>query len=369
MALKIALITIHWANNYGASLQVFATVKALGEFGEVSVMDYRNNYINKGMTWIRFGYKPRDVLRIGKDLLRLLPRYRVIKKFENFSYQYLNLSSRLNHTDAFKKVANEFDIFVTGSDQVWNPKIVSEYNKLDTRYFLDFVHGKKKFSYASSIGAHKYNDVEKSIVKNLLDDYCCIAVREKDSSQYLSELLNRQVEHVLDPTLLYNKRQWLEFFNISENKPDKPYILVYALKNDLLLKQIVEQLSETLRYEVITINQEPFTNYKCDKHVKDAGPVEFLKLFANASFVITNSFHGTCFSVNFNIPFAIASPHVGAIRIENFLSSVGVQDRIISNEQQILEAISNKLDFNRINRKLKILVDDSKKYIENACKY
>lgn len=369
MALKIALITIHWANNYGASLQTFATVKALSKYGEVSVLDYRNTYINKGMTWIRLGYKPRDLLRMGKDLLRLLPRYRVIKKFEDFSYKHLNLTLPLQESEDFKNVANEFDIFITGSDQIWNPEIVSENNELDTHYFLDFVHGKKKFSYASSIGAHIYTDMEKPIIKGLLGDFCSIAVREKDSSLYLSELLNKKVEHVLDPTLLYKKEQWLEFFNISEKKPDEPYILVYALKNSLLLKQTIEKLAKILKYRVITINQEPFTNYKCDKHIKDAGPDEFLELFANASFVVTNSFHGTCFAVNFNIPFVIASPQIGVIRIENFLSSVGVRDRIVSSDYQILQAINNKLDFNAINNKLGILRDDSKKYIEKSFEY
>ncbi len=367
--MKIALITIHWANNYGASLQVFASVKAFSEFGEVSVIDYRNTYIKKGMTLIRFGSKPRDVLRMGKDILRFFPRYRVIKKFENFSYKYLNLTRIVESDEDFKNIANKFDIFITGSDQVWNPKIVSENNKLDTRYFLDFAQGKKKFSYASSIGAHKYNDIEKSILKDLLADYTRIAVREKDSTVYLSELLNKKIEHVLDPTLLYNKKQWLSFFNITEKKQNEPYILVYALKNSLLLKQSIEQLAKTLKYKVITINQEPFTNYACDKHIKDAGPDEFLELFANANFVVTNSFHGTCFAVNFNIPFVIASPQIGVIRIQNFLSSVGVHDRIISNENQILEVINSDLNFNEINNKLKTLRDDSKQYIEKAFKY
>ncbi len=369
MALKIALITIHWANNYGASLQVFASIKAFSEFGEVSVIDYRNTYIKKGMTLIRFGSKPRDILRMGKDILRFFPRYRVIKKFENFSYKYLNLTTKINSDDEFNQISNEFDIFISGSDQIWNPKIVNEENEIDTRYFLDFVHDKKKFSYASSIGAHIYTNQEQLVIKELLKDYSYISVREKDSSKYLSELLNKNVVSVLDPTLLFNKKQWLEFFNIPDKKITKPYILVYALKNSLLLKQSVERLSSILKYDVITVNQEPFTNYKCDKHIKDAGPDEFLELFSNASFILTNSFHGTCFAVNFNIPFIVASPQIGIIRIENFLSSVGVQNRIISNENQILEVINNDLNFNEINNKLKTLRNDSKQYIEKAFKY
>ncbi len=77
MALKIALITIHWANNYGASLQTFAIIKALNKYGKVSVLDYRNPYTSKGMSWIRFGSKPRDILRMSKDVFRLIPLYKL----------------------------------------------------------------------------------------------------------------------------------------------------------------------------------------------------------------------------------------------------------------------------------------------------
>ncbi len=138
----------------------------------------------------------------------------MIKKFENFSYKHLNLTSQLKNDKDFKKVAKEYDLFVSGSDQIWNPKIVSENGVIDTHYFLDFAIGKKKISYASSIGTYRYKEDETTQVVSLLNRYDFLSVREKDSSQYLSKLLNRDVYNVLEPTLLHSKNEWLQLFNI-----------------------------------------------------------------------------------------------------------------------------------------------------------
>ena len=364
--MKIALITIHWANNYGASLQVFATVKALNKYGDVSVIDYRNSYTSKSMTRMRLGIKPRDILRIGKDLLRLFPRYRVIKKFENFNHTYLNLTPEVENDEDFKELTKEYDLFVSGSDQIWNPKIVNEYDVLDTHYFLDFVSDEKKISYASSIGTYRFKENEIAQVVLLLDHYDFLSVREKDSSQYLSNLLNKEVSHVLDPTLLHTKNEWLQFFDIQDNKDVKPYILVYASKKDSLLKQVVEEVSKQLDISVIAIDQDPFTNFKNNRHIRDAGPDEFIQLFSQASFIITNSFHGTCFSINFNIPFIITPPPTSINRIESLLTAVDVQNRITTDGTNLSGLIENQIDFHMINQRLQALRMASNQYLENA---
>ncbi|MCK5537086.1 MAG: polysaccharide pyruvyl transferase family protein [Bacteroidales bacterium] len=367
--MKIGLITIHWANNYGASLQVFATVKTLNKYGDVSVLDYRNSYTGKGMVLIRFGTKLRDILRMSKDFFRLFPRYRVIKKFENFSYKYFNLTSRLKNDNDFKNISKQFDLFVSGSDQIWNPKIISEDEIIDTHYFLDFVVEKKRMSYASSLGSYQYKEEERSKVISLLNSYNSLSVREKDSSEYLGKLLNKNISHVLDPTLLLNKKEWLDALDIQNINEDlEPYILVYALMKDPLLKQVVEGIKEALNLRVITIDQDPFTNFKNDTHIKDAGPDEFVKLFSQASFIVTNSFHGTCFSINFNIPFIVTTPLSSINRIESLLTAVGSQDRITVDGDNLLELIQNQINFNVINQKLQELRLTSNQYLDNVFK-
>ncbi len=365
MALKIALLTIHSANNYGAVLQTFATLKALSKYGEVSVLDYQDPHTSKSMSLIRFGTKPRDVLRMGKDIFRLIPRYKVIKKFRNFSNENFNLTIPLRTDNDFNKLENEFDVFVSGSDQIWNPKIVTEKGITNTRYYLDFVTKKKKISYASSLGSHTYSEAEAEQLVPLLNSYDSLAVREENSAIYLPELLQRNVSHVLDPTLLHTKKEWLDFFDIDTNLDKESYILVYALKKDKLLKKVVEQVKQKLDIKVITIDQDPFTNFKCEQHIRDASPEEFIDLFSKASFIVTNSFHGTCFSVNFNIPFIVTTPQSSINRIESLLKAVDLDGRITIGEN-LTALINKKIDFDTTNTNLNKLRSFSYRYLLNA---
>ena len=366
MKLKIALITIHWANNYGASLQVFATLKALEKYGEVSLIDYRNNYAGKGMKWVRFGKNMRDFLRVGKDVFRLFSRYKVIKKFENFSYKYLNLTERIENHNDLNKLNSQHDLFVSGSDQIWNPEIVNEDGSLDECYFLNFVDKKKKISYASSMGTHRYSKKELEKIIPLLKKYDSISIREKDSSVYLSKVLKKNVSHVLDPTLLHDANDWLNFFHISKANIADPYVLVYALKKDDLLKKTLEQVVNCLGIKVITIDQDPFVNFKNDDHIMDAGPEEFVKLFADASFVVTNSFHGACLSIVFNVPFVVTEPLTSINRIESLLMALRVGNRIVKDGSNAKQIVDEDIDFDQLNMNLNVLRASSHHYLANA---
>jgi len=364
--MKIALITIHWTPNYGAALQAFSTVQVLKEFGEVSVIDYRSKRLYRSMALLRFGGEFRAVLRVGKDVFRLFPRYCVIKKFKRFGHEYLNMTKIISTDQDFNELSRQFDIFVSGSDQIWNPRVSNENGKIDGRYFLDFAGGQKKISYASSIGSYNYSEKELSRVVSLLEQYDHLAVRESDSAKYLEELLKRPVEHVLDPTLLLTKDQWLQAFEIDEDDCVNPYILVYALKKDKALKRAVETVASYLKIRVITIDQDPFTNFKNEKHIRDAGPIDFVKLFSKASYVVTNSFHGVCFSLNFNIPFVVTTPPGGINRIDSLLVAVGAPDRIVKDSAKLSALVEAKLEFSAMNNRLNRLRKESMKYIKNS---
>ncbi|MFV3327961.1 polysaccharide pyruvyl transferase family protein [Pseudomonas sp. NY15372] len=366
--MKIALITIHWANNYGAALQVYACAQSLSRFGQVSVIDYRCEYTSKGMQLFRFGWGIRDLLRLGKDLLRIFPRYRVIKKFSEFNAKNLSVTRIIRTDEDFKKLVSDFDVFVSGSDQIWNPKIVSDLGRLDGRFFLDFAQDKKRISYASSMGTYKYSPQEIKSVASYLNKYQFISVRESDTAVTLQEILGRSVEHVLDPTLLMNKSEWLSGCSKkTENRSG--YILIYALKKDKLLKEVVEKTSSLLGLKVYSIDQDPVINYRCDRHMMDVGPDEFVELFSNASFVITNSFHGTAFSVNLNIPFIVTTPPTGINRINSLLKSVGLEDRIIGHyDEQALNRNIKDIDFSDSNKRLDDLRKKSFEFLEGALK-
>lgn len=365
--MKIALITMHWANNYGASLQTFATIKVLERYGDVTLLDYRNAHAAKGMQVIRWGIKPRDVLRMAKDLFRLVPRARVIGKFEAFT-RTLPLSERLTTNQSFQALENRFDAFVCGSDQIWNPAIVSETNTLDTHFLLDFVTDKPRLSYASSMGTYVYNSQQAEEVRRCLSRFSGLSVREQDTADYLTTLLQRQVETVVDPTLLLTHDQWLQSLEhtperfVPANRNHNAFILVYALKKDAQLKAVIEHYRHALGFEVICIDQDPFLNYVPDLHLKDASPSDFIELFNQAAFVITNSFHGVCFSVNFNKSFVVTEPPTGRNRILNLLEQVELQARFIAGPD--LPEIDT-IDWDKVNGLLDASRQRSIAYLNN----
>lgn len=362
--MKIALITIHHANSYGGMLQALASQTVLSKYGEVSIIDYKSNHLAKTMMLIRFGTEPRDLLRMGKDLFRLIPRYKILKKFTAFNRKYFHLTKECKNHHDLEALTNEFDVFVCGSDQIWNPKVIGE---LDSAYFLNFAHTKKKIAYASSAGSYEFSSSEQHKIKEYLSTFSDLALRERNTSEYISELLdNKPVTTVIDPTLMLNKTQWHELVQWEQEPSPEPYIFVYTLQKDDFVKNMINQIAEILKLKVIAIDQSPFLGYHCDTHYKDADPTLYLKLIAEASFVVTNSFHGTAFSVNFGIPFVSLKPESGTNRIQNFLASVGLEDRLLLNIEALNTALDKKIDFINVETNLGILRDEASQFLKTA---
>lgn len=160
--MKIALITIHKANNYGAILQAFATKRVLSKFGEVSTIDYDNRYLNHHLDIFRFDLSVHGIKMFIHDILRLKYRIKAINRFKKFIKNNMNLTKTLTAEQLAQGGAKDFDIYVCGSDQIWNPEIVSQDKTIDSIFFLSFANkNAKKLSYASSIGHHNFNDLEK----------------------------------------------------------------------------------------------------------------------------------------------------------------------------------------------------------------
>ena len=351
--MKIALITIHNATSYGAVLQTFATYKILSQYGEVEIINYFNPHLPGQSNLIRFDPSIGGIRRAIHDILRLKDRNKVIKKFKKFIKDNMNLSKLVTQQDIKNgAINNYFDVYVCGSDQVWNPRIVSKDGQLDPIYFLSFANKTaKKLSYASSMGGHYLTDSEQEQVKDLLKDFTTISVRESDTQEVLSQLLKREVFHVLDPTLLLSKEEWFEVLEIDKNyrSQKEEYILVYMLPKVPLMKKVVKFFVKKFGDKVVTMDQSSKPFIKTDVHIRDAGPIEFIELFANAKFVITNSFHGVCFSINFKKPFVAVSG--GGNRVESLLNLFGLKERIIHDEKNI-HKLSTDLNYEFLENQL-----------------
>ncbi|MBD3795878.1 MAG: polysaccharide pyruvyl transferase family protein, partial [Epsilonproteobacteria bacterium] len=258
--MKIALITIHNANNYGAVLQAYATKRILSEYGEVSTVDYDNRFLAHQLDLIRFTPSVHGVKMLLHDLLRLPSRIRAVNRFRNFVRTNMNLTQKLTADELMAGNAGDFDVYVCGSDQIWNPDIVSIDKKIDPIFFLSFAgNGAKKLSYASSIGHHHFSEDEQNEVKSLLEDFTMISTRESDGVAKLQQILpDKEINHVLDPTLLLSKEEWIQALDIQLEEPKEKYILVYSVPRTELIKKAVEYFANKLNMKVIAIDQMLF---------------------------------------------------------------------------------------------------------------
>lgn len=365
--MKIALITIHRVTNYGAILQAYATKLVLSKYGEVSTIDYQNRFLTRHMDYLRIEPSIHGLKMVVHDILNFPSRYKLITKFNSFMLSNLNLTKKMNKTDLINGEANYFDVYVCGSDQIWNPNIISRKKEIDPIFFLSFVgQNKKKISYASSLGNHNFTQQEKPIVKGLLADFDSISTREENGVEKLTSLgLEKSVHHVLDPTLLFNKQKWMDLCFVPTETETEKFILVYSVPRTELLKKAIKFFADKLGYKVISIDKVMIPLPYVDRHIKDAGPKEFITLFSKASFVITDSFHGTCFALNFEIPFVSIYIENKTNRQESLLGQLGVADRIAYNENDFA-LLETSQEFKEVRNRLDELRKASLNFLDNA---
>ncbi|MGD6794157.1 polysaccharide pyruvyl transferase family protein [Metabacillus indicus] len=346
---KVGIITFHRAINYGAVLQVFALQEKLKEIGvEPYVLDYRNTKLEQHHKPMRL-----SMSRGIKNFLIFLMFSRNYNKkyiaFREFSKKYLNVSETYYNINDLENADSKYDKYITGSDQVWNYKI----SDLDEAYFLTFTKdNSKKNSYAASFGVKSIPEDKSQEYYGLLKGFNSLLVREKQGAQIVNKLLNKDVNVVLDPTLLVTKDKWLEF---AKDTVNEKYILVYAFGGSNNIMEFAKNLANEKGYKIIVISSTYKTSSINVQYVKSAGPEQFLGLFKNAQFVITNSFHGTVFSINLNKQFftEFLPNSVGTnSRMEDVLELFDLKDRQLLNSNT--DVAENLIDYEEVNRILEI---------------
>lgn len=340
MKKRIGLITVHKSSNYGAFLQAYATKSYLSNFGIVKTIDYKNDYLESSLELIRPGKGLKGLLGRVKDVLRYFPRKRVIKSTLDACESMLDLTPRLGKSDLHEYAQRNFDILVSGSDQIWNPRCVNEEELIDDAYFLNFgLQTTKRISYSSSMGAHEYSESEVALVKKLLSKYDNLSVRESETAGYIQGLLMKRVYHVVDPTLLLTSEQWLDSFPACSKRVTRligqEYILFYSVPKSKNTLRALKFLKTNMRLPIVSVDQDIYPVYACDKKLMDASLSEFIHLFKNAKFVVTDSFHGVCFSLIFRRQFYAISPGRLANRISSLLMAIGLQSRLIDSADDI----------------------------------
>ncbi len=341
--MKIGILTFQKAINYGAVLQLYALQKIVRKLGvDTEVINYISPKLKNDYKIIRRNDGLKNLLA---SIFCAKAFYERKRRFKVFEKKYFNLTDELYSKGDLSRICNEYDYLITGSDQVWNYTITNT----DSTYMLDFVEdSNKKISYAASFGVAQIPDKLKVWYKNLLQDFKAISVREKQGQAIIKSLCNKEVSVVLDPTFLLTKKDWTKL-NISDTK-NKKYILVYCLRRSNLLNEFAEKLKAKTGFEIIVLNPR-IRNIYDKSSAYSSGPKEFIGLFMNAEYVLTNSFHGTAFSINFNKKFLVDLDINSAIstnsRLLNILSLLGLEDRIIDNID--IEKMYQDIDYSKVN--------------------
>ena len=333
--MKIGILTFHWATNYGAVLQAYALQQYLVKLGhQVEVINYVPSQYSKSII---------KCLNI-KSITNTIHKYNMLRKEHNinkFRNQYFQLSNiSYNTYEELKANPPYCDVYIAGSDQVWNQYFTSKgEGKLTLSYFLDFGLPKvKRIAYAVSFGCPEYPDELSSRVKPALDKFCAISVRENTGRTILNNMGYENVEVLPDPTLLLQSCEYDKF--TDEERPATNSIAVYLVntKLDKSLKYTIKEVGRCVNCNIKYISEQHNTIY---------GIEDWLTAIKTSKYVVTDSYHGIIFAIKYKKPFA-ALPVRG--------SGMGMNDRIFTlfSALNIERHINNSLrvDFNYILKSL-----------------
>ena len=396
---KVGIMTLFMNHNYGAVLQAYALQETVKEFGyEVEDIRYhRESNLNKYKRSMKALTMLKKILNF-KELKKYIDyKYRSFKTkklqidyyvgqrygyFDLFLKKYISQSSKEYRKEDIFTSVDQYDIFICGSDNIWNKKMI------DTAFMLDFVPDDKlKIAYAPGMSFNSMNEDEYNQMIPSIDRIHYLSCRERIGATMLKEVLNKEVFVALDPTLLREKKQWEKI----ENKPklefdfDADYIFCYILGSDKVKRNIIRQYAKEKNLVIITLpflsgSYEPNDHDFGDFQLYNVGPCEFLYLIHHAKYVFTDSFHGTIFSLVYERKFIsfYRFSHLSTSFLDNRLDNLYdnfnlPSERKIDNNSKctldyIKSNIDNPIDYNRIKSKWDKDRTESLSYLENALK-
>lgn len=362
---KIGMITFH-GNNYGAVFQAFALQKYIRDHitSDVEIINLRTKFHEDFNNKVFEKPSGNPIKWLAVFVLTVL-RYPAIKRkqrrFETFRQQNLMLGQEV-FRDGNSLINNvpKKDIYLTGSDQVFNPN-----SELYRVYYMGFDKGDgKKVAYAPSFGISKFDHVITEKVKGLLDDYDWLSCREEQGATFMSSLLGREVPVVLDPTFLLKKTQWDE---VAIHDPkQKGCIFVYDLNGGHRLLSIAYMLKEITGKKIVCCTSK-VRNFYRDADVVDfsIGPGEMLGYFEDADYVVTDSFHGTALSLvmGTKVLSYVALPSM-ASRLTTIMGALGLEEQLLTENDLNKDLLS--ISFKPYDDKLRELREKSIGFLNKA---
>ena len=359
--MKIGILTVPFNNNYGGFLQAYALKRVLVDMGHEVI------FINRR----------RDRVLTLKDkikaILSALHLYKNKEKSisiytDKFKKDYLHPFTKAYYTsqELMKCLSYKFDCVIVGSDQVWR---YYYFKDCIDDFFCNFLEGTKihHFSYAASMGTDVLEFPKYKIEQcsNLLKCFKAISVREESAVKLLKEDFGiNDVQVVCDPTFLLHKQIYVDLFREKYGKPQMEYIFTYILDDNEEVQQAIREFSHKKNLQVLNIKAQTGNISEIDM----IEPVEkWLSAIYYADYIITDSFHGTVFSLIFNKQFVVyGNIERGLSRMQDLLNRVGLNDRLVTTGDFIVEKLTKEINWNPVNERINANVESSMNYLRNA---
>lgn len=370
--MKIKTITCHNVYNFGASLQAYALMTYLQNEGyDAEIIDYKPDYLSKHYKFDVIGnpvYEKNILLKYAYLFAKFPGRYKAYKglrkkRFDEFTKNHLKTTDiRYTSNEMLKDNLPNADIFIAGSDQIWNTNFN---NGKDPSFYLDFVPNDKiKASYAASFSIDSLPEEYKENIKRMISNLDYVSVREKKGLNILKDLGIENAVQVMDPVFLLSKKEW----NLLEEKSqiknfNEKYLICYDFDGNELVKEICLNIAKKNNLKIYSFFKNNYAN-KCFYNI---GPIEFLSLIKNSEYVVSNSFHGTAFALIYEKEFLVVNRKEKLnSRMLDLLSLFGLKERMISEFDNRKELLS--IDYALINKFVEEEVNKAKTYLENVVK-
>ncbi|MDE6692773.1 MAG: polysaccharide pyruvyl transferase family protein [Muribaculaceae bacterium] len=357
--MEICIITCNRANNYGARLQAYALWRHLTELGhDARVIDYCPPYLD---FHTRLFFNPGlNVKEWAKLVLRYNERLCYITKFENlqgFSRSMTRLTP-VTYTSIEELRANppKADAYIAGSDQIWNTTFA---NGRDPAFYLDFGDDNTlRISYAASFATQDIANGYTDLVNRGLRRFDAVSVRES-SGKHITDSLGIKANICCDPAFLLDRSQWDEI--CSAEKTVHKFVLVYDFERSREVREVAKRIAHARGLKIFTISNRPLRYGARD--FSDCTPGEFLRLIKDADCVVSNSLHGTIFSLIYGKDFYVVDRADGLnVRMHDLVHHYGLDHRLISPSADNA-TLQSGIDYTKVYPKLQSDISESKKWL------
>lgn len=359
--MKVELITLHRVTNFGSLLQTYATQKSLEQLGyDAETIDF----VPEGLTFFRSVWPKghSTVKRLIKFAPLVVCNLIQFSMSDRFLRKYIHLTpKRYGCFAQLEADCPEADVYLSGSDQVWNTQNSNPPADLGA-YYLAFTGDRKRVAYAGSFGKDDFSEEEKNMVTAWLKKYHALSVREDTALDTLHDF-GLAGTHVVDPTLLLSAQQWRDF--CTKKKPKPGYVFIYNLNRNKILEQAAVALAKKKGLRVVNF-ADTFEFVKGAENRFGNDPLDFINYISNADYVLTDSFHGTAFSLNFSRQvLSVPAPKYNC-RLESILRMTGCEDRMFTSVAEALEKAEQTIDYSVVSEKLDAARKASLEYLKEA---